>query len=64
MRSSAEIMVVETLGSPKRLNSASELTRMRSAVRRGALRVMMARSHCEAAVGGFRGDGGVVMELG
>src|SRR4051812_41072661 len=35
MLSSAEISVVETLGSPKRLNSSSVTSRMRSAVRRG-----------------------------
>ena len=35
MPSSAEISVVETFGSPKRLNSSSVTSRMRSAVRRG-----------------------------
>src|SRR5436190_4440795 len=35
MFSSAEIKVVETFGSPKRLNRSSVTSRMRSAVRRG-----------------------------
>ena len=35
MPSSAEISVVETFGSPKRLKSSSVVSRMRSAVRRG-----------------------------
>jgi ABC-type multidrug transport system fused ATPase/permease subunit len=39
MRSSAEISVVLTLGSPKRLNRSSVTSRMRSAVRRGFFRV-------------------------
>jgi hypothetical protein len=39
MPSSAEISVVDTLGSPKRLNKASVTSRMRSAVRRGFLLV-------------------------
>jgi len=37
MPSSAEISVVETFGSPKRLNSSSVVSRIRSAVRRGFL---------------------------
>src|SRR5688572_846737 len=37
MPSSAEIAVVETFGSPWRLNRSSVTSRMRSAVRRGAL---------------------------
>jgi hypothetical protein len=37
MFSSAEISVVLTFGSPKRLNSSSVTSRMRSAVRRGLL---------------------------
>ena len=40
MFSSAEMTVVETLGSPKRLNSSSVAARMRSAVRRGAFLAM------------------------
>src|SRR6218665_4082715 len=36
MPSSAAISVVDTLGAPKRLNSASVVSRMRSAVLRGA----------------------------
>src|SRR5580765_2269824 len=35
MPSSAEISVVDTFGSPKRLNNSSVTSRMRSAVRRG-----------------------------
>ena len=46
MLSSAEISVVETFGSPKRLNSSSVTSRMRSAVRRGFF--------------GLRGHGGAV----
>jgi len=37
MPSSAEISVVETFGSPKRLNSSSVVSRIRSAVFRGFL---------------------------
>src|SRR3954470_15401967 len=40
MFSSAEISVVETLGSPKRLNRSSVTSRMRSAVLRGAFFAM------------------------
>jgi hypothetical protein len=41
MFSSAEISVVDTLGSPKRLNSASVVSKIRSAVRRGAFLAMI-----------------------
>src|SRR5215470_1160587 len=40
MCSSAEISVVDTFGSPKRLNRSSVTSRMRSAVRRGFLACM------------------------
>src|SRR5207245_1295182 len=52
MPSSAEISVVDTLGSPKRLNSASVTSRMRSAVRRGARLVGVAIVSCACMLGG------------
>src|SRR3990167_4485207 len=45
MRSSAEIRVVETFGSPNRLNSSSVTSSMRSAVRRGAFFTMCTGPH-------------------
>src|SRR5690348_13893881 len=50
MFSSAEINVVETFGSPKRLNRSSETSRMRSAVRRGAFFGIVSAS------GGLQGE--------
>src|SRR3990167_5486863 len=45
MRSSAEIRVVETFGSPNRVNSSSVTSSMRSAVRRGAFFTMCTGPH-------------------
>src|SRR5665647_72879 len=62
MPSSAEISVVETFGSPKRLNSSSVTSRMRSAVRRGAffaivVSIVLLRTLTQRRLARWRGAG-------
>ena len=54
MLSSAEMTVVETLGSPKRLNNSSVTSAMRWAVRRGGFLAMACRQALDEPPAGRR----------